>query len=97
MMNTWKTDENRFESWDGAKLFYRSWEPCVPGNKTLIVIHRGHEHSGGVEQQIQDLDLSDFWAFSWDCRGHGHSPGGQDGFRIRDQGTGRRNVSLPRM
>ncbi len=74
-MSKWTITEGRFKSWDGTELFYRSWKPEVTSNKALIVIHRGHKHSGRVAQQIEDLDLSDFWAFSWDCRGHGNSPG----------------------
>lgn len=74
-MRKWTTTEGRFKSWDGTELFYRTWKPGVTSNKALIVIHRGHEHSGRVAQQIEDLDLPDFWAFSWDCRGHGNSPG----------------------
>lgn len=74
-MNTSSISENHFTSFDGTELFYRFWRPQVTSNKALIVIHRGHEHSGRVEQQIKDLGLEDFWAFSWDNRGHGHSPG----------------------
>ena len=74
-MSKWISTEGRFKSWDGTELFYRTWEPEAPSDKALVVIHRGHEHSGRVGQQIEDLALSDFWAFSWDCRGHGHSPG----------------------
>jgi alpha-beta hydrolase superfamily lysophospholipase/SAM-dependent methyltransferase len=74
-MSAWKTSEGLFESWDGTELFYRAWSPKFKSNKALIVIHRGHEHSGRVGQLIEDLDFHDFWAFSWDARGHGHSPG----------------------
>ncbi len=74
-MSKWISTEGRFKSWDGTQLFYRTWKPEAPSDKALVVIHRGHEHSGRVGQQIEDLALSDFWAFSWDCRGHGHSPG----------------------
>lgn len=74
-MSKWKTDEGWFDSWDKTKLFCRTWEPLTKSNKALIVIHRGHEHSGRVGQQIEDMGLTDFWAFSWDGRGHGKSPG----------------------
>ncbi len=74
-MSDWKMTEGQFESWDGTELFYRNWCPSDDGRKALIIIHRGHEHSGRVEQQVEDLGLSGFQAFSWDCRGHGHSPG----------------------
>ncbi len=74
-MSGWSQREGTFKSWDGTELFCRTWEPGSPSSKALIIIHRGHEHSGRVEQQVKDLGLSDFWAFSWDNRGHGHSPG----------------------
>jgi alpha-beta hydrolase superfamily lysophospholipase/SAM-dependent methyltransferase len=64
-----------FESWDGTKLFYRSWSSPNPSNKALIFLHRGHEHSGRIAQQVKDFGLDDFQAFSWDIRGHGQSPG----------------------
>jgi len=74
-MSKWTTTEGHFKSFDATELFYRSWKPPVPSNRALIVIHRGHEHSGRVDDQVKELDLQDVWAFSWDCRGHGHSPG----------------------
>lgn len=74
-MSAWTVNEGFFESWDGTELFYREWQPSEASDKALVVIHRGHEHSGRVAQQIEDMGLSDFWAFSWDCRGHGKSPG----------------------
>lgn len=67
--------EDRFKSWDGTELFYRAWTPEITGKKAMIIIHRGHEHSGRVEKQVEELGLKDFWAFSWDNRGHGNSPG----------------------
>ncbi|MDH3899951.1 MAG: bifunctional alpha/beta hydrolase/class I SAM-dependent methyltransferase [Gammaproteobacteria bacterium] len=74
-MSKWTTAEGHFKSFDGTELFYRSWKPLAPVNRALVVIHRGHEHSGRVSDQVEELDLQDVWAFSWDCRGHGHSPG----------------------
>jgi len=69
------TFEGTFSSWDGTELCYRRWEPEAASDKAVIIIHRGHEHSGRVARQVEDLGLSDFRAFSWDNRGHGHSPG----------------------
>ena len=64
-----------FESWDGAELFFRAWPARVTSNKALIFLHRGHEHSGRVAQQVEELGLDEFGAFAWDMRGHGRSPG----------------------
>jgi alpha-beta hydrolase superfamily lysophospholipase/ubiquinone/menaquinone biosynthesis C-methylase UbiE len=64
-----------FESWDGAELFFRAWPAKAASDKALIFLHRGHEHSGRITQQVEELGLDDFGAFAWDLRGHGHSPG----------------------
>jgi len=74
-MNSWEASEGKFRSWDGTELFFRSWSPKIESNKALIIIHRGHEHSGRIGQLVQDIGLPEFWAFSWDNRGHGLSPG----------------------
>jgi alpha-beta hydrolase superfamily lysophospholipase/precorrin-6B methylase 2 len=74
-MSKWKKAEGTFKSWDNTELFFRSWEPAAPSDKAVIIVHRGHEHSGRAELQVNDLGLTDFWAFSWDARGHGNSPG----------------------
>jgi alpha-beta hydrolase superfamily lysophospholipase len=69
-----KTD-HRFISWDGAELFYRAWTPAAPTDKALILLHRGHEHSGRWEEVVERLGLEDVAIFAWDARGHGESPG----------------------
>jgi alpha-beta hydrolase superfamily lysophospholipase len=74
-MTDWQTIEDRFESWDDAELFYRAWKPAQGSDKALIFLHRGHEHTGRIGQQVNEFGLSDFWAFSWDIRGHGHTDG----------------------
>lgn len=60
---------------DGTELFYRAWLPESPTEKTLLLFHRGHEHSGRFQDVIEDLDLKDVAIFAWDARGHGRSPG----------------------
>src|SRR4051812_45678796 len=71
--------EALFKSWDGVELFYRRWEPTQPSadgaRRALILIHRGHEHSGRVQEILDLLGLDDFHAFAYDARGHGRSPG----------------------
>lgn len=70
-----KSEEGIFRTFDGTELFYRSWPPQASSDKALILIHRGHEHSGRLQNLLDTLDMPDFWAFSWDNRGHGKSPG----------------------
>jgi alpha-beta hydrolase superfamily lysophospholipase len=56
-------------------LFYRAWLPAAPTDKALILLHRGHEHSGRWEEVVRALGLDDVAVFAWDARGHGESPG----------------------
>ncbi len=70
-----QTTEGYFESWDGTELFFRAWPAGAASNKAVIFLHRGHEHSGRIAQQVEELGMDDFGAFAWDLRGHGHSPG----------------------
>lgn len=68
-------EEGVFTTWDGIELFCRTWPPAGASDRALILIHRGHEHSGRLQELLDELDLPNFWAFSWDNRGHGKSPG----------------------
>ena len=67
--------EHRFTTWDETELFYRSWQPRSQSRQAIILLHRGHEHSGRFQDTVDRADLDDFWMFAWDARGHGHSPG----------------------
>ena len=60
---------------DGAELFYRAWIPSEPTRKALVIFHRGHEHSGRLEDVVRDLHLRGIAVFAWDARGHGRSSG----------------------
>jgi alpha-beta hydrolase superfamily lysophospholipase/SAM-dependent methyltransferase len=60
---------------DGTELFYRAWLPSAPTDKSLVVFHRGHEHSGRVQDIVEALGLDDVAVFAWDARGHGRTPG----------------------
>ena len=64
---------------DGAELFYRAWIPSEPTRKALILFHRGHEHSGRLQDVVRDLRLRGIAVFAWDARGHGRS-GGRRGY-----------------
>lgn len=74
-MNQVTETQHVFKSWDGTALFYRAWLSPRTTEKALIVLHRGHEHSGRVSPQVAALDLPDCHAFAYDMRGHGQSPG----------------------
>ena len=62
-------------SWDGTELFYRMWPGAVGSTRSLVLFHRGHEHSGRYQELVDRLGLDEFHIFAWDARGHGRSPG----------------------
>jgi alpha-beta hydrolase superfamily lysophospholipase/SAM-dependent methyltransferase len=57
-----------------TSLFYRAWLP-PDARKAVIMVHRGHEHSGRLIDVVDELALADTAVFAWDARGHGKSPG----------------------
>jgi alpha-beta hydrolase superfamily lysophospholipase/SAM-dependent methyltransferase len=57
-----------------TSLFYRAWLP-PHARKAVILVHRGHEHSGRLIDVVDELALADTAVFAWDARGHGKSPG----------------------
>lgn len=75
----WLHSESGFDGLDGTRLFYRCWQPVVPHadlpKRALIFLHRGHEHSGRIAPLVEQFGFTQEWAFAWDARGHGHSPG----------------------
>ena len=72
-----KAQEREFHSFDQAALFYRHWPAIQPGApaRAIVLLHRGHEHSGRVAHLVDELDLPDTAFFAWDARGNGRSPG----------------------
>src|SRR5438309_10822911 len=67
--------EHAMTSWDGAELFYRAWIPRERTDKTILLFHRGHEHSGRWQQTVDLLGHQDIAVFAWDARVHGRSSG----------------------
>jgi alpha-beta hydrolase superfamily lysophospholipase len=64
-----------FTSFDGARIFYRHWKAAGERRGAIVLLHRGHEHSGRVLHLAEELDLPDFDVFAWDARGNGESSG----------------------
>ncbi|WP_294508762.1 bifunctional alpha/beta hydrolase/class I SAM-dependent methyltransferase [uncultured Bilophila sp.] len=66
--------ERFFTSHDGHELFYRYW-PAETGTPrgAVVLMHRGHEHSGRMAHLVDELDMPDFAFFAWDQRGLGRS------------------------
>lgn len=65
--------EKYFTASDGVSLFYRHW----PGDglNAVVLFHRGHEHSGRLQEVVDGIGLEGYHCFAWDARGLGRSPG----------------------
>ena len=61
-----------FNTFDGNKIFYRKWN-FGKDKKTLIIIHRGHEHSERLNILTQDEKFLKYNIFAYDLRGHGYT------------------------
>ncbi|MFD2908256.1 bifunctional alpha/beta hydrolase/class I SAM-dependent methyltransferase [Flavobacterium ardleyense] len=61
-----------FNSFDGSEIFYREWN-FKASQKSIIIIHRGHEHSERLNHIAQSSQFSEFNIFAFDLRGHGHT------------------------
>jgi alpha-beta hydrolase superfamily lysophospholipase len=71
-----EAEERTFRTHDGIDLFYRHWPEATAHRKgTVVLIHRGHEHSGRMAHLVRELALPGFAFFAFDARGHGRSPG----------------------
>lgn len=69
--------EHQFETHDQQSLYYRRWAvvPGQPRQGVVVLLHRGHEHSGRMAHLVDELQLADHEFYAWDARGHGRSPG----------------------
>ena len=70
-----QAEKRTFTTEDGTELCYRHWPAETRRRGAVVLLHRGHEHSGRMAHLAQELDLPDFAVFAWDARGHGESPG----------------------
>lgn len=72
--------ERAFTTVDGVRLFYRHWPALAPGkpSKAIVLLHRGHEHSGRLAHLVEELNLPEWSFFALDARAHGRSEGLQD-------------------
>ena len=67
--------ESSFRTRDGVTLFFRHWPGS--GGQAVLLLHRGHEHSGRLAHLVDELDLPEVSFFAWDARAHGRSEGEQ--------------------
>jgi alpha-beta hydrolase superfamily lysophospholipase len=70
------SEDCRFTAHDGTEIFYRRWPASMqPTQGAILLLHRGHEHSGRMAHLADELGLPGFDIFAWDARGHGRSAG----------------------
>jgi alpha-beta hydrolase superfamily lysophospholipase len=69
--------EHTFISHDGQVIFYRNWKETTaqPADRVIVLLHRGHEHSGRIEHVVNELKMDDTPFFAWDVRGCGRTEG----------------------
>lgn len=69
--------ENTFKSFDNQVIFYRNWKATSENkaNRTIVLLHRGHEHSGRIQHVVDEMNLPDTDFFAWDVRGCGRTEG----------------------
>ncbi|SHK55320.1 bifunctional alpha/beta hydrolase/class I SAM-dependent methyltransferase [Chryseobacterium polytrichastri] len=65
-------NSGNFKSFDESEIFYREWN-YQPQQKSIIIIHRGHEHSERLNDIAQSQQFSNYNIFAFDLRGHGHT------------------------
>jgi alpha-beta hydrolase superfamily lysophospholipase len=76
-------EEKTFSTHDGVDLFYRYWPSVEKQGKSkqataqgaIVLMHRGHEHSGRMAHLVNELRLPNYAFFAYDARGYGLSPG----------------------
>ena len=61
-----------FKSFDNADIFYRVWN-YNPSQKTIVILHRGHEHSRRLQAFAENEQFVHFNIFGFDMRGLGHT------------------------
>ena len=65
-------EEYFFPAADGAQLVLSLLGPRTSeADRAIVLLHRGHEHSGRIMHLVDELDLPEFAMFAWDARGHG--------------------------
>ena len=65
-------NSGNFKSFDESEIFYREWN-YQSQQKSIIIIHRGHEHSERLNDIAQSPQFSNYTIFAFDLRGHGYT------------------------
>ena len=82
--------ESCYNAYDGTAIYYRYWltmplkeikkaqQPPKQQKRQVILLHRGHEHSGRLAELGQQFAAAGYQVFAWDARGNGRSGGIKD-------------------
>lgn len=82
--------ESCYNAYDGTAIYYRYWltmpleeikkaeQPPTQQKRQVILLHRGHEHSGRLAELGQQFAAAGYQVFAWDARGNGRSGGIKD-------------------
>ncbi|MFN6572111.1 alpha/beta hydrolase [Dendronalium sp. ChiSLP03b] len=67
--------EGTFRGVEGLELYYQSWYPEAKVKAVLAIVHGIGAHSGRYGNVVEHLIPKEYAVYSFDLRGHGHSPG----------------------
>ena len=70
-----KHKEGTFNGYKGLELYYQRWRPEGEPKAVLPVVHGFGEHSGRYANVVDWFVPKGYAVYSFDLRGHGHSPG----------------------
>ena len=82
--------ESCYNAYDGTAIYYRYWltmpleeikkaeQQQTQQKRQVILLHRGHEHSGRLAELGQQFAMAGYQVFAWDARGNGRSGGIKD-------------------
>ena len=81
--------ESCYNAYDGTAIYYRYWltmplehikkyKQQHKQQRQVILLHRGHEHSGRLAELGQQFAMAGYQVFAWDARGNGRSGGIKD-------------------
>ena len=67
--------EERFDSGDGSRIFYRVWRPTTDVRGVVVIVHGFNSHSGYYAWAAGQFAAAGLAAYALDLRGRGHSDG----------------------
>ncbi len=78
--------ESCYNAYDGTAIYYRYWltmplaaiKSVDQSLRQVILLHRGHEHSGRLNELGTQFAVAGYQVFAWDARGNGRSGGIKD-------------------